>query len=197
MDYESIESKSFCIIFSEFREIKFQSRANQVFEDKNIKHISSYTSGVNVNVKDPYSKFKLPRLDPVVDQSWCSQKFDLIELAAHLLKLSVDLVTNDTAEIWSDMANRDVTIKEKLVGVFRTQNEMLALRREYENKRRKSSLRGVSTPTVRDETKCFSLILSRVPLPNLIFAITVDSDMKIPIVECGKVCWTPGANAPF
>ena len=123
-----------------------------------------------MNVKDPYSKFKLLRLDPIVDPSWCSQKFDLIELAAHLLKLSVDLVTDDTAEVWSEMANRDVKIREKLVGVFRTQNEMLALRREFENKRRSS---------LTDETKCFSLILSRVPLPNLIFAITVDSDVKM------------------
>ena len=90
----------------------------------------------------------------------------------------MDLVTDDTAKVWSEMANRDVKIREKLVGVFRTQNEMLALRRDFENKRR-SALMGVSTPTVKDDTKCFSLILSRVPLPNLIFTITGDSDVNL------------------
>ena len=66
----------------------------------------------------------------------------------------MDLVTDDTAKVWSMMANRDVKIREKLAGVFRTQNEMLALRRDFENKR-KSALMGVGTPSVKDNTKCF------------------------------------------
>ena len=100
----------------------------------------------------------------------------MIELGAHLLKLSVDMVTKNTAEIWSEMTGRDVTIKEKLVGVYRTQAEMLALRRQYEGRRKKSSLRGVSTTVASNKTECFSFILSKVPLPNLIFAISVESD---------------------
>ena len=53
---------------------------------------------------------------------------------------------------------------------------MLALRRQYEDKRRKSSLRGVSTTVASNESECFSLLLSKVPLPNVIFAISVESD---------------------
>ena len=70
-----------------------------------------------MNKKDPFLKFRIPRRDPSVDPEWCCEKFDLIELGAHMLKLSVDMVTKDTAEIWSEMAMRDVRIKEKLVGV--------------------------------------------------------------------------------
>ena len=135
----------------------------------------SFTSEISVQKKDPYIKFKIPQQDPRVDPAWCYEKFDILELGAHMLKLSVDMVTKNTAEIWSEMAGRDVTIKEKLVGVHRTQAEMLALRRQYEDKRKKSSLRGVSTTVASNETECFSLILSKVPLPNLIFAISVES----------------------
>ena len=93
-----------------------------------------------------------------VTQFWCSQKFDFIELAAHFLKLTIDLVTDDTAKVWSMMVNRDVKIREKLAGVFRTQNEMLTLRRDYENMR-KSALIGVSINSVQNDTKCFPLML--------------------------------------
>ena len=78
---------------------KFQSKANQVCENINAGHINSFTSGLSMNVKDPYGKFRLPRMDPIVDPAWCCKEFDVIELGAHLLKLSVDMVTNDTAEI--------------------------------------------------------------------------------------------------
>ena len=132
-----------------------------------------------MNKKDPYGKFKIPRRDSIFDPAWCCEEFDVIELGAHLLQLSVDMVTKNTVEIWSEMAGRDVRIKEKLVGVYRTQAEMLALRRQYENRRKKSSLRGVSTTVASNKTKCFSLILSKVPLPNLIFAISVESDKTV------------------
>ena len=132
---------------------------------------------MKVNAKIHYDRFKLPRCDPVLDESWCSKKFDFLELAAHLLKLSIDLVTEDTAKVWSMMVNRDVKIKEKLAGVFLTQNEMLALKKDYD--KRKSALIGVSTNSVQNDTKCFSLILSRVPLPNLIFTITGDSEANL------------------
>ena len=41
---------------------------------------------------------------------------------------------------------------------------------------KKSSLRGVSTTVASNKTDCFSLLLSKVPLPNVIFAISVESD---------------------
>ena len=96
---------------------KIQTKANQVCENINEGHIGSFTSGISMNMKDPYGKFKIPWRDPIVDPAWCCEKFDVIELGAHLLKLSVDMVTKNTAEIWSEMAGRDVKIKEKLVGV--------------------------------------------------------------------------------
>ena len=80
------------------------------------------------------------------------------------------------------MVGRDVRVREKLVGVYRTQAEMLALRRQYEGRRKKAvmdkpaSLRGVSTTVASNKTECFSLSLSKVPLPNVIFAINVESD---------------------
>ena len=104
---------------------KVKVETDQICEDQNMKNICSYTSNVKVNAKIHYDRFKLPRCDPVLDESWCSQKFDFIELAAHFLKLTIDLVTEDTAKVWSMMVNRDVKIKEKLAGVFLTQNEML------------------------------------------------------------------------
>ena len=111
---------------------KIQTKANQVCENINTGQLWSFTSEISVNKKDPYGKFKIPRRDPIFDPAWCCEEFDVIELGAHLLKLSVDMVTKNTAEIWSEMAGRDVRIKEKLVGVYRTQAEMLALRRQYE-----------------------------------------------------------------
>ena len=111
------------------------------------------------------------------DQSWCSQKFDFLELAAHFLKLSIDLVSEDTATLWSMMVQRDVKIREKMAGIFLTQNEMMALKKDYE--RHNATLRGVSTKSVQDNKKCFSLIISQVPLPNLVFELSNDSKANL------------------
>ena len=135
----------------------------------------SFTSEIGVHKKDPYIKFKIPRQDPSVDPAWCCEQFDMLQLGAHMLKSSVDMVSRNTAEVWSEMVGRDVRVREKLVGVYRTQAEMLALRRQYEGRRKRAvmskpaSLRGVSTTVASNKTECFSLSLSKVPLPYVIF----------------------------
>ena len=53
---------------------------DQICENQNMKNICCYTSNVKVNAKIHYDRFKLPRCDPVWDQSWCSQKFDFLTL---------------------------------------------------------------------------------------------------------------------
>ena len=97
------------------------------------------------------------------------------------MKLSVDLVTEDTASVWSQMCGRDIKVREKLLGIYRTQPEMLCLKRLYEERQRKAlvsktaSLQGgvigVSTEnSVDTKTKCFSMNVSKVPFPMSFFA---------------------------
>ena len=150
---------------------------NQIRENQNIKNFCVYTSNVKVNAKINCNRFKLPKCDPMWDKSWCSQKFDFLELAAHFLKLSIDLVSEDTATLWSMMVQRDVKIREKMAGIFLTQNEMIALKKDYE--KHNATLRGVSTKSVQDNKKCFSLIVSQVPLPNLVFELSNESKANL------------------
>ena len=86
----------------------------------------------------------------------------MLQLGAHLVKLSVDLVSEDTAHVWSQMAGRDIKVREKLLGIYRTQPEMLSLKRHFEGWQKRAvvskpaSRIGVSTEnSVDSNTMCF------------------------------------------
>ena len=106
----------------------------------------------------------------------------MLQLAAHLVKLSVDLVTADTASVWSQLWGWDIKVREKLLGIYRTQPEMLYLKKHYEDRQRKpvisktaslqGGLIGMSNDSSSNKTDCFSLSLSKVPLPYVIFCIS-------------------------
>ena len=92
------------------------TQANQVYEGINAKQVCSFTSEIGVHKKDPYKKFRIPRQDPTVDPEWCCEQFDMLQLGAHIVKLSVDLVSENTADVWSQMVGRDIKVGEKLLG---------------------------------------------------------------------------------
>ena len=75
------------------------TQANQVYENVNAKQVCSFTSEIGVHKKDPYIKFKIPRQDPSVDPAWCCEQFDMLQLGAHMVKLSVDMMSRNTAEV--------------------------------------------------------------------------------------------------
>ena len=107
---------------------------------------SSFASEVEVSRKqDPYRKFRIPKADPAVDPEWCCEKFSVLQLGAHLVKLSVDLVSDQTATVWSRMCGRNITVREKLVGIYRTQPEMLCLKRKYEEQMKKGQQDSFTT----------------------------------------------------
>ena len=50
------------------------------------------------------------------------------------MKLSMDIVSEETANVWSRMCGLNIKVKEKLNGIYRTQPEMLILKKQYEKK---------------------------------------------------------------
>ena len=159
---------------------------------------------MDVSRKDPYKKFRIPRYDSLVDPKWCRDKFSVLQIGAHLVKLSVDLVTEDTASVWSQMCGQNIKVKEKLLGIYRTQPEMLCLKRKYEEQMKKAEvsktaslqggLIGVSNDNSKDsKTDCFSLNVSKVPLPYILFCIVSEkrtSNNKVfkGLLDTGSQC---------
>ena len=107
------------------------------------------------------ARYRIPRVDPPVDQSWWIEQRSPLESINYAFSAWIDLIPKDLAKVWSSVISTDVTKQERFNVTSLMISEMQKLRSEYKKKHLSDNKNEDKTGDTSDQyvSKCMNSIV--------------------------------------